>query len=62
MFLAFLSARLRRWLLFALVLPVAGRVLEAVGGRVGARNARAGDLLSRAGGYARMPARRRRRW
>ena len=59
MFLAFLSARLRRWLLFALVLPLGGRLLEGVGVRVGARNPRAGEALRRAGGYARTPVTRR---
>ena len=57
----FLSARLRSWLLFALVLPVLGRVLEAVGVRIAPRNARAGNLLSQAGGYARTPRGRRAR-
>ena len=32
---AFLSTRLRTWLLFAVLLPIGGRVLEAVGVRVG---------------------------
>ncbi len=61
MFLAFLSARLRRWLLLVLVLPVAGRLLETVGVRVGARSPRAGQALTRAASYARTPTRRRRR-
>ncbi len=39
---ALLSARFRRYLLFAVVLPVAGRLLEALGLRVAARNPRAG--------------------
>lgn len=59
MILAFFSARLRRWLLFAFVLPIVGRLLETVGGRVAPRNARAGDVLTRAGGYARTPMTRR---
>jgi hypothetical protein len=60
---ALVSTRLRTWLLFAVVLPVAGRLLEALGLRVGSRNPRAGQALSRAGGYARHPraSRRRRR-
>jgi len=61
MILAFLSARLRRWLLLALVLPVAGRVLETLGGRVGGRSPRTGQALTRAGGYARTSTGRRRR-
>jgi hypothetical protein len=52
---ALLSARLRTWLLFAVLLPVFGRVLEAAGVRVGERNPRAGSALTRAGGYARHP-------
>ena len=47
---AFLSARLRRWLLLALVLPVAGRLPETVGVRVGARSPRAGQALTRVAG------------
>jgi hypothetical protein len=58
---AFLSTRLRTWLLFAVVLPVAGRLLEALGLRVGQRNPRAGNALSKVGGYARQPVRRGRR-
>lgn len=61
MFLAFLSRRLRTWLLFALVLPLGGRLLEAVGVRVAVRSPRTGQALTRAGGYARTPAVRRRR-
>lgn len=55
----FLSSRLRSWLLFALVLPVAGRLLEVLGVRVAGRSPRAGQALSRAGAYARTPAARR---
>ncbi len=55
MFLAFLSRRFRNYLLFALVLPVAGRLLEGVGMRVGRRSPRAGQVLGTAGGYARRP-------
>ena len=58
---AFLSTRLRTWLLFAIVLPIAGRLLEALGVRVGSRNPRAGDALTKAGGYARRPSQGRRR-
>ena len=56
---AFLSTRLRTWLLFAVVLPIAGRLLEALGVRVGQRNARAGDALTKVGGYARRPTKGR---
>ena len=52
---AFLSTRIRTWVLFAVLLPLAGRVMQAVAPRVGQRNARAGDLLGKAGGYARDP-------
>ena len=54
----FISRRLRTWLLFALVLPLAGRLLEAVGVRLAGRSPRVGSALSRAGGYARTPAAR----
>jgi hypothetical protein len=59
---AFLSTRLRTWVLFAVLLPIVGRVLEAVGLRVGRRNPRAGDLLAKAGDFARRPTGRRRRF
>lgn len=58
---AFLSTRLRTWVLFAVLLPLAGRILQAVAPRVAQRNARAGDVLNKAGGYARDPRGRRRR-
>ena len=61
MFWAFLSTRLRTWVLFAVLLPVGGRILEAFGLRVGRRNPRAGDALTKAGGYARRPTSRGRR-
>lgn len=61
MFLAFLSARVRQWLLFALVLPVAGRLLSTLGVRLAGRNPRAGQLLQQAGGFARRPQTRRQR-
>lgn len=57
----FLSARLRSWVLFALVLPLVGKLLQAVGVRVAPRNARAGRLLDQAGGLAQGGRRRRRR-
>ncbi len=61
MIFAFLSARLRRWVLLAVLLPLGGRLLEAAGARVGDRNPRAADALRKAGGYARTPTRRSRR-
>jgi hypothetical protein len=54
---AFFSRRFRTWLLFALVLPVAGKVLRGLGARVEPRSPRAGRALGKAGGLA---ARRRR--
>ncbi|MCW2606263.1 MAG: hypothetical protein JWO60_956 [Frankiales bacterium] len=63
MLLAFLSARLRRWVLLVLVVPLVGRVLEGLGVRLGER--RSGRVLRSAGGHLRGPqtdpARRRRR-
>ena len=44
-----LSTRLRTWLFVALVLPLFGRVLEAVGLRVGQSRPRAGGALTNAG-------------
>ena len=44
-----LSTRLRTWLFVALVLPLFGRVLEAVGIRVGQTRPRAGVALTGAG-------------
>lgn len=61
MFLALLSARLRSWVIFALVLPVAGRVLDALGVRVARRNPRAGQAMRQAASYTQRPSRRRRR-
>ena len=52
---AFLSTRIRTWVLFAVLLPLAGRVMQSVAPRVGQRNAKAGDLLTKAGGFARDP-------
>ena len=56
---AFLSSRLRTWVLFAVLLPIAGRVLEAAGARTS--NPRLRDALTKAGGYARRPTRKARR-
>ena len=50
---AFLSSRVRTWVLFAVLLPLAGRLLEAVGMRT--KNPRVGGALTKAGGYARHP-------
>jgi len=61
MIFAFLSSRIRSYVLFALVLPFVGRILQAVGVRVGSRNPRAGDALQKAGGYARRPVNRQQR-
>ena len=62
MLLAFLSARLRRWFLLVVVLPLLGRGLQKVAPRVPGRT---GRLLGSAGGHLRGPqtdpARRRRR-
>ena len=57
---AFLSTRLRTWLLFAVLLPIGGRLLEAIGLRIGRRNPGVGDALTKAGGFARRPTGRRR--
>ena len=63
MIFAFLSARVRRWVLLALVLPLAGRLLEGLGVRLGDR--RSGRLLRGTAGHLRgpvaRPSRRRRR-
>lgn len=58
---AFLSTRLRTWVLVAVLLPLFGRVLERAAPRVAARNPRAGDVLGKAGGWARDPRGTRRR-
>jgi hypothetical protein len=55
MIMAFLSSRIRSWLLFAVLLPLVGRVLQALGLR--ARNPRVAGALTRAGGYAQSPPR-----
>ncbi len=57
MILAFLSARLRRWVLLVVVLPLVGRVLEAVGVRLPGR---AGRVVGRGGSVLRGPQTRRR--
>jgi hypothetical protein len=56
---AFLSSRIRTWVLFAVLLPIAGRVLEAAAART--QNPRVGGALAKAGSYARDPRGRRRR-
>ena len=53
MVLAFLSSRIRTWVLFAVLLPLVGRVLEGVGMR--AKNPRVASALTSAGGFARRP-------
>ncbi len=55
MLMALLSRRLRTWVLFAVLLPLAGRVLQALGLR--ARNPRVSSTLTRVGGYAQTPPR-----
>lgn len=49
MIMAFLSSRVRTWLLFALVLPIVGRILTAVGIRVGDRRPSVGRALTGTG-------------
>ena len=49
MIMAFLSSRVRTWLLFALVLPIVGRILTAVGIRVGDRRPGVGRALTGTG-------------
>ena len=61
MLFALLSARLRQYVLFSLVLPVVGRLLQVLGLRVGTRNPQAGRLLTQAGDYARRPTTRQQR-
>lgn len=61
MIFAFLSSRVRQWLLLALVLPLAGRLLDALGVRLAGRAPRVGRALSTAGRAARRPGRGRRR-
>ena len=53
--MAFLSSRVRTWVLLAVLLPLVGRVLETLGLRVGAKNPAVGGYLTKAGGYARRP-------
>jgi len=57
--LAFLSSRFRRWLLLVLVLPLVGRVLEAVGLRVAPDRPRAGRALTSTGQRLQRGRRRR---
>ena len=58
---AFFSRRLRTWALFAVVLPLVGRVLGVVGRRVTPRNPQVGDALTKASEFTRRPGRGRRR-
>lgn len=60
MILGLLSSRLRSWLLLAVLLPVAGKVLRALGARVGRRSERAGAALTKAGELAQRPSRKQR--
>jgi hypothetical protein len=61
---AFFSRRLRTWALFAVLLPLVGRILDVVGRRVTPRNPQLGGALIKAAGYAQRPTggRRRRRF
>ena len=52
MLMAFLSSRIRTWVLFAVLLPLVGRVLQALGMR--ASNPRVNSALTKAGGFARQ--------
>jgi hypothetical protein len=58
---AFFSRRLRTWLLFSLLVPVLGRLLQATGDRVSPRSPRVGSALAKAGDVARPPKGRRSR-
>ena len=53
--MAFLSSRVRTWVLFAVLVPLVGRGLETAGLRVGKKNPAVGGYLTTAGGYARRP-------
>lgn len=57
---ALLSGRFRRWLFLVLVMPLLGRVLEAVGVRVGATKPRAGETMTGLGQRMQNRGRRRR--
>ena len=46
---ALLSSRIRSWVLFALVLPLVGRLLSALGVRIAERRPRAGQALTTTG-------------
>ncbi len=58
---AFFSRRLRTWALFAVLLPMIGRVLGFAGRRVSPGNPRLGGALTTAADYTRHPGRSRRR-
>lgn len=55
MIVALLSRRLRSWLLLTVLLPVVGRVLQALGVRVSTGHPRIGRTLESVGGVARSP-------
>lgn len=63
MIFAFLSARLRQWIVLAVVVPLVGRLLQLVGVRLGDRSPRVSRALTSTGGKLRgpLPGRRRRR-
>jgi hypothetical protein len=56
---AFLSARLRQWFFVVVILPIVGRVLQALGVRVTRRSPRVGGALSTVGDTLRTPRRGR---
>ncbi len=56
---AFFSARLRQWLVLAVVVPLVGRLLQLVGVRLGGRNPRVGKALTSTGGRLRGASTRR---
>ena len=58
---AFFSRRLRTWALFAVLLPLVGRVLGLVGRRVTPRSPQLGGALTSAAELTRRPSRRGRR-
>jgi hypothetical protein len=57
---AFLSRRVRTWLLLAVALPLGGRVLESLGGRVSERSPRTSRALTGTGRRMREPTGARR--
>ncbi len=58
---AFFSRRLRTWALFAVLLPLVGRVLGLLGRRITPRNPQIGGVLTSAADLTKHPSRRGRR-